>query len=86
MRNSDFTPELDAIVDVLHQREFGDSRWDVMMKGIEDQLREMLDDEFTPEQEWRRSVAVPLGSLATIMRDVGTHAPRIESLAAQLKN
>ena len=86
MRNSDFTLEIDAIVDVLQQREFGDNRWDVMMKGIGEQLRHMLDDEFTPEQEWRRGVAVPLGSLATIMRDVGTHAPRIESLAAQLNN
>ena len=86
MRNSDFTPEIDAIVEILHQREFGDKRWDVMMKGIGEQLRNMLDDEFTLKQAWRRGVAEPPCSLATSMLDFGTHAPRIESLAAQLNN
>ena len=84
MRDSFFTPDIGAVVDALKQREARENQLDVMLKAIELQLVELLDDEQTPERQWRRNVALPLGSLAMVMRDVGTPTRTVEHLAAEL--
>ena len=84
MRDSDFTPDIGAVVNVLQQREDREKQLDVMLKAIESELIALLGDETTPEPEWRHSVAQPLDSLAMVMRDVGTPTRTVENLAAQL--
>lgn len=84
MRESYFAGDVGAIVDALRQREAKENQLDVMLKAIECQLVELLDDERMPERQWRQSVALPLGSLAMVMRDVGTPTRSVEHLAAEL--
>ena len=84
MRDSYFSSDIGAIVDALKQREAKENQLDTMLKAIEFQLVELLDDSDTPEREWRQNIALPLGSLAMVMRDVGTPTRTVESLAAQL--
>ena len=84
MRESYFADDIGAIVDALKQREARENQLDTMLKAIEFQLVELLDDEQTPEREWRQNVALPLGSLAMVMRDVGTPTRTVEYLAAEL--
>lgn len=84
MRDSYFTSDIDAVVNALQLREDKENQLDVMLKAIELQLVELLDDEVTPERQWRQNVALPLGSLAMVMRDVGTPTRTVEHLAAEL--
>ena len=84
MRESYFAADIGAIVDALKQREAKENQLDTMLKAIEYQLVALLDDEDTPEREWRQNVALPLGSLAMVMRDVGTPTRTVEHLAAEL--
>ena len=84
MRDSHFASDIDAVVNALQQREDKERQLDVTLKAIELQLVELLDDEVTPERQWRQSVALPLGSLAMVMRDVGTPTQTVEYLAAEL--
>ncbi len=84
MRDSYFADDIGAIVDALQQREAKENQLDTMLKAIECQLVELLDDEITPERQWRQNVALPLGSLAMVMRDVGTPTRTVESLATEL--
>ncbi len=84
MRNSYFADDIGAIVDALQQREAKENQLDTMLKAIECQLVELLDDEITPERQWRQNVALPLGSLAMVMRDVGTPTRTVECLAEEL--
>lgn len=84
MRESYFAADIGAVVDALRQREDRENQLDVMLKAIEWQLSELLEDEITPERQWRQSVALPLGSLAMVMRDVGTPTRSVEHLAAEL--
>ncbi len=84
MRDSYFADDIGAVVDALKQREAKENQLDTMLKAIECQLVELLDDEITPEREWRQNVALPLGSLAMVMRDVGTPTRTVEYLAEEL--
>ncbi len=84
MRDSRFADDIGAIVDALKQREAKENQLDAMLKAIECQLVELLDDEVTPEPQWRQNVALPLDSLALVMRDVGTPTRTVEFLAAEL--
>ncbi len=84
MRDSYFAPDIGAVVNVLQQREARENQLDGMLKAIEHELVELLDDETTPEPQWRQSIALPLGSLAMVMRDVGSPTRIVENLAAEL--
>ena len=84
MRESYFTSEVSAVLDAL--RESSDHRDQLVeiLELIEAKLDRLLDDEQSPEREWRHNVAEPLRTFANVMRVTGSPVPSVEALASEL--
>ncbi len=85
MRESFFSPDVNAVVHALKEGERqSDTQINTALDTIQHSLEGLLDDERLPERQWREEVAVPLSSLAHVMRKIGNPTPSVEALATEM--
>ena len=85
MRDSYFASDIRAIHHALSE---GDrqtsSHVDELLNVIQNNLEILLDDELSPERDWRNQVAKSLNALCLTMRTIGKPTPSVETLIGEL--
>lgn len=84
MRESYFTSEVSAVLQALQEGSGGADQLSEILQLIESKLYRLLEDDASPERDWRRQVAEPLNTLANVMRVSGKPLPSVEALAHEL--
>jgi len=85
MRESYFASDIRAIHQALSEGDrHRSTHINELLNVIQDNLRELLDDELSPEREWRSQVASSLEVLSKTMRKIGKPTPSVETLAAEM--
>ncbi len=86
MRESYFTSEVSAVLQALQESQERQDPLGEILQLIETRLDGLLEDDQTPERQWRQTVAQPLHTFATVMRASGRPVPSVEALASELSN
>ena len=84
MRDSYFADQISAVLQGLREGDEGDRGLTEVLTLIEKRLVTLLDDEMSPERQWRQQVAEPLSTLANVLRVTGRPVPSVEALASEL--
>jgi len=85
MRESYFASDVRAVHQALSEGNRPSSTHiDELLNVIQENLEELLDDELSPERDWRIQVASSLDVLSKTMRRIGKPTPSVEILASEM--
>lgn len=81
MRDSYFAPTVQAVLIALDESSgYQPQNVDALLRDIQSKLADQLEDERSPERDWRRGTARSLMCLADLLRGLGRPAPSVEVL------
>ena len=85
MRDSYFSSDVHAIHQALSKGDrHSSSQIDELLNAIQANLAILLDDELSPERDWRNMVAKSLDALCLTMQTIGEPTPSVETLVEEL--